>query len=317
MIRGVVHVLDGANIATLAYMTNAIVMDLKTNYKLMNAISYSLFGYNQTNEGCADFRSYLRGLHLNIRIAELLYPGWQVVVLIDKETYHSPYFNYIFKLDHDKKAFVGVSDKADLCTMMLWRMIPLTWIDIKGNHIYDRVICRDTDSLLSYRERQAVAYWERGPKMAHAITDSVSHTITLMGGMIGFQSGPFRDRMGVKAFDELLSLSQGIDFNNKGADQDFLNRNVLPKVADSITEHFVLGHPQTFRGDCHNFIHDIDLKEIGVPDELKETNGYGFHIGAAGFQTDAVVKFLQKHGKDNEYWEGLEKQYPECFYWML
>ena len=183
--------------------------------------------------------------------------------------------------------------------------------------MYDRVICRDTDSLLSYRERQAVAYWERAPKMAHAITDSISHTITLMGGMIGFQSGPFRDRMEVNSFDDLLSLSQGIDFNRKGADQDFLNRYVLPKVADSITEHFVLGHPQTFRGDCHNFIHDIDLKEIGVPDELKETNGYGFHIGAAGFQTDAVVKFLQKHGKDNEYWEGIEKQYPEVFYWML
>jgi hypothetical protein len=92
---------------------------------------------------------------------------------------------------------------------------------------------------------------------------------------------------------------------------------MLPKVADSITEHFVLGHPQTFRGDCHNFIHDIDLKEIGVPDELKETNGYGFHIGASGFQTDAVIKFLQKHGKDNEYWEGIEKQYPSIFYWTL
>lgn len=138
-----------------------------------------------------------------------------------------------------------------------------------------------------------------------------------MGGMIGFISGHFRSRMGVKSFDELVALSQGIDFNRKGADQDFLNRYVLPKVADSITEHFVLGHPQTFRGDCHNFIHDIDLKEIGVSDELKETNGYGFHIGASGMQTDAVVKFLEKYGKDNEYWEGLEKQYPETFYWRL
>jgi hypothetical protein len=202
--------------------------------------------------------------------------------------------------------------------MMLWRLYPAFLLDSNGEQLkYDRIICRDTDSLLSYRERQAVAYWEGGPKMAHAITDSVSHSITLMGGMIGFMSGPFRDRMGVTSFDELLSLSQGIDFSRKGADQDFLNRYVLPKVADSITEHFVLGHPQTFRGDCHNFIHDIDLKEKGVPDELKETNGYGFHIGAAGFQTDAVVKFLQKHGKDNEYWEGIEKQYPELFYWWL
>ena len=282
----------------------------------MNCISYSLFGYNQSHEGCADFRSYLRGLHINIRVAQLLYPGWKVVVMTDESTFGSPYGQYITKLFHDKMIDAYVQSSAELCRMMLYRLYPAFLID--GDYMkYDRIICRDTDSLLSYRERQAVAYWERGPKMAHAITDSVSHTITLMGGMIGFQSGPFRDRMNAPSFDALLCTAHGIDFNRKGADQDFLNRYVLPKVADSITEHFVLGHPQTFRGDCHNFIHDIDLKEIGVTDELKETNGYGFHIGASGFQTDAVVKFLEKHGKDNEYWEAIEKQYPSVFYWHL
>jgi hypothetical protein len=287
---------------------------------MANAISYSLFGWNQQHENCLDFKSYMRGLHLNIRITELLYPGWKVVVMIDQSVTESPYVNLFYELDKERKIDLYIMPTAELCRMMLYRLYPMFLYDnpLEGLKFrYDRIICRDTDSLLSYRERQAVAYWERSPKMAHAITDSISHTITLMGGMIGFQSGPFRERMGVKSFDELLSLSQGIDFNQKGADQDFLNRYVLPKVADSITEHFVLGHPQTFRGDCHNFIHDIDLKEIGVPDELKETNGYGFHIGAAGFQTDAVVRFLHKHGKDNEYWEGLEKQYPELFYWQL
>lgn len=283
---------------------------------MANAISYSLFGFNQQHEGCYEFRSYLRGLHLNIRIAELLYPGWKVVVMTDIFVSDSPYGNYLWQLYGTKKIDLHVLPQRELCAMMLWRLYPAFLIE-GDNNKYDRIICRDTDSLLSYRERQAVEYWQRGPKMAHAITDSISHTITLMGGMIGLMSGPFRDRMGVTSFDELLALSQNIDFSRKGADQDFLNRHVLPKVADSITEHFVLGHPQTFRGDCHNFIHDIDLKEIGVPDELKETNGYGFHIGASGFQTDAVVKFLEKHGKDNEYWEGLEKQYPETFYWRL
>jgi hypothetical protein len=282
----------------------------------MNAISYSLFGYNQQHENCYDFRAYMRGLHLNIRIAELLYPGWDIYVAIDESVQRSPYYPYIDNLILNCKIANGSFGTAELCRMMLYRLYPAFLTEGNGM-MYDHIICRDTDSLLSYRERQAVAYWERGPKMAHSITDSISHSIPIMGGMCGFMSGPFRDRMGVKSFDELLSLSQGIDFTRKGADQDFLNRYILPKVADSITEHFVLGHPQTFRGDCHNFIHDIDLKEIGVPDELKETNGYGFHIGAAGFQTDAVVKFLQKHGKDNEYWEALEKQYPETFYWHL
>lgn len=283
---------------------------------MANAIAYSLFGYNHQHENCYDFRSYLRGLHLNIRIAELLYPGWDVYVAIDQSVEMSPYAEYFNSLVENMKVATGSFPPYELCKSMLLRLFPL-FLNDGSKPMYDRVICRDTDSLLSYRERQAVAYWERGPKMAHAITDSVSHSITLMGGMIGFQSGPFHERMGVKSFDELLSLSQGIDFTKKGADQDFLNRYVLPKVADSITEHFVLGHPQTFRGDCHNFIHDIDLKEIGVPDELKETNGYGYHIGGAGFQTDSVVKFLSKYGKDNDYWDAIERQYPEVFYWKL
>jgi hypothetical protein len=282
----------------------------------MNAICYSLFGADEQYENCFEVKSYIRGFHLNLRIAQLLYPDWLVVLMVDEPTYRSQYQGYLWKLNQDFKIDLKVMQKAALCEMMLWRLYPM-FLNEGKKPKYERVLCRDTDSLLSYRERQAVAYWERGPKMAHAITDSVSHSVTLMGGMIGFMSGSFRNRMAGSSFDELLALSQGIDFTKKGADQDFLNRYVLPKVADSITEHFVLGHPQTFRGDCHNFIHDIDLKEIGVGDELKETNGYGFHIGAAGMQVDAVVKFLEKYGKDNEYWESIEKQYPSIFYWRL
>jgi hypothetical protein len=285
----------------------------------MNAISYSLFGYNQQHDQCLNFKSYLRGLHINIRVAEVLYPGWTVYVATDKSISWSPYANYIESLILNQKIAHGSFDTAELCRMMLYRLYPIFLND--GNKLmFDRVACRDTDSLLSYRERQAIEYWMSGSKMAHSLADSVSHNIPLMGGMCSFRSGPFRERMGVKSFDELMSLSQGIDYNNKGADQDFLNRYVLPKVADSITEHFVLGHPQTFRGDCHNFIHDIDLTEQlgGLSGDIyKELNGFGFHIGAAGFQTDAVVNWLKKWGMDNEYWEEVEKQYPEVFYWML
>lgn len=279
----------------------------------MNCISYSLFGYNEQHDQSLNFKSYLRGLHLNIRVAEVLYPGWDVSLCIDQKTNVGQYHEYFWNLEEYSKVSLKTIPQAPMCQMMLWRLVPIFEMTVKESR-YDRVLCRDTDSLLSYRERQAVAYWEQGPKMAHSMTDSISHTIPLMGGMCAFRSGPFRERMGIKSFDELMALSQGIDYNHKGADQDFLNRYVLPKVHDSITEHFVLGHPQTFRGDCHNFIHDIDL---GLPDEFKELNGYGFHIGASGMQTDAVVNWLKKWGKDNEYWDELEKQYKDVFYWKL
>ncbi|MFO7257957.1 MAG: hypothetical protein DIU61_009690 [Bacteroidota bacterium] len=282
----------------------------------MNAISYSLFGYGTQHDQSLNFKSYLRGLHLNIRVAELLYPGWKVCVMADESVCTSPYGHYLLHLNNTGKIDLIKTPTAELCRMMLYRLYPL-FIIADGKLQYERVLCRDADSLLSYRERQAVEYWIQGSKMAHAMTDSVSHNIPLMGGMIGFCSGPFRERMGVRSFDDLMKLSSGIDYNCKGADQDFLNRYILPKVADSITEHFVLGHPQTFRGDCHNFIHDIDLNEIGVPEACKDLNGFGYHIGAAGFQTDHVVRWLQHWGKDNAYWADIEKQYSDIFYWWL
>jgi hypothetical protein len=278
----------------------------------MNCLSYTLFGFNETHASCFDFRSYLRGLHINIRMAEVLYPGWKVSVVIDEPSYLSPYKPYFDQLDQDKKIDLYVIAKRPLCEMMLYRLLPLFQIK-RGENKYDRVICRDTDSLLTYKERQAVAYWEAGPKMAHAITDSVSHTIALMGGMIGFLSGPFRDRMQANNIDDLLSQSVGIDFSRKGADQDFLNRYVLPKVADSITEHYLLGMPQSFRGDCHHAVQPMDT---GTKD-YTETNGLGFHIGASGFQADGAVKFLEREGLMQEYWAETERLYPEVFYWRL
>lgn len=282
----------------------------------MNAIAYSIFGANEKHDQCLDFRSYLRGLHLNIRVAELLYPGWRVCVMTDEPTaYNSPYGKYLTQLGTDQKIDLYIGTQQPLCLAMLSRLLPIYINNQQRECNYERVICRDTDSLLSYRERQAVAYWERGTKTAHAITDSISHTIDLMGGMIGFVCGAFRDRVGPRSWEEFLGMATGcgIDYHRKGADQDFLNRYILPRVHDSITEHYILGHPQSFRGDCFNYIQDIDVG----PEWLRETNGYAFHIGAAGFQVDAVVKMLLEHGKDNAYWAALEKQYKETFYWQL
>lgn len=287
---------------------------------MANCISYSIFGYNNQYENCFPERSYIRGLGINLRMAEVIFPGWRVHVSVDQNTFNSPYKLYFEQLSNDKKIRLSVFPAAALCEMMLRRLHPCFALKASGDVKYERVLCRDADSLLTYRERQAVAYWEQGTKMAHAITDSISHTVALMGGMIGFQAGPLMDRIGVRSFADMMQLSGGIDFNRKGADQTFLNTYVLPKVADSITEHYCLGMPQSFRGDCHHSIQDIDLtEELGNLSEgiYKETNALGFHIGASGFQTDGTVKWLKEHGANNDYWHSIEKQFPETFYWQL
>lgn len=147
------------------------------------------------------------------------------------------------------------------------------------------------------------------------MADSVSHTIPLMGGMIGVMSKEFKAATGYNTFEELqaAAIATGLNFERKGTDQDFLNQVILPKVHHSMTEHYFLGMPQSFRGDCHNSVGEV----IKLPEYTRETNALAFHIGAAGFQADNTIKFLNEHGKHNDYWNSIEKKFTNVFYWWL
>ena len=124
---------------------------------------------------------------------------------------------------------------------MLWRLNPI--------HIADYTICRDIDSLPTYRELQATQLWLNNGTAAHSINDSLGHSIPLLGGMVGFRK---------KSFDLQNIDVCGIDFSFKGADQDYLNKFILPIVNNSITEHRVLGMPIRAENPySYNFIENI------------------------------------------------------------
>lgn len=276
----------------------------------MNCLSYALFGYAGNLSNDYPFAAYFRGLTFNIKMAELLFPGWRVHVTLDRATYDhfKAYFDYMVA---GERLDIEVVEHADLCMHMLQRMAPLF------NPRYDRVLCRDTDSLTSYRERQAVEYWVQTGRIAHCMTDSVSHNIALMGGMVGFQSKEFREAVGVDSFKKMTRLAQGIDFRIKGADQVFLNRYVLPRVAHSLVEHYLLGMPQSFRGECYNYIQDIDVPEVSR--DLQESNLLTEHIGASGFNSDRALIFFDKYftAAQQEFYNTIEDQFKEVHYWRL
>jgi hypothetical protein len=286
-------------------------------------ISYSLFGYGRSQfDGCFSFPSYLRSLYLNIRLARLLYPGWDIVVNTDQQTYDA--FKELF--DKTKDLTIRINEADKLCKMMLWRLKPVFEME-KGEYKYSHVICRDTDSPLTYRERQAVQYWIDRDKTMHAITDSVSHTIPLMGGMIGIRPAYFTMRFGSE-WNDLVS-STGIDYSRKGSDQDFLNAVIYPKVAnhgsDSITQHYFSGMPNTFLSDYRTCAcppikgHEprcINDYEVDLHADLKGSNGICGHIGAAGFYSSIFPFLHQYKDRFTDLYE-LEKQHPEIFHWTV
>lgn len=225
----------------------------------------------------------------------MLYPDWMVRVYLDSETYKG------FKPFWDSVPFqIEVCNGAELTKAMLWRMKPAFDNNVK------MFICRDTDSPLTYRERQAVYQWEKSTKSAHAITDSVSHNIYMLGGMIGFKNDSFRNFVPYSNWDEMVD-NKGIDYNVKGADQDFLNRIVYPRFSganNSIMQHYFLGMRNTFidgyltcncRADDGTYHKEgcvLDIEVPNIPIELKETNNFAGHIGAAGWYEPPMFKYF-------------------------
>ena len=269
-------------------------------------ISYSLFGYGKERQANSfDFHSYLRGLMINVRMARLIYPDYQIVLHTDQSTYDA------FKPLFDNVGIeIVICEPAPLCKAMLWRLKP-AFTD-KWTH----VLCRDLDSPLTYREAQCVKFWENREKGMHAITDSISHDVPLLGGMIGIYVPHWGMKVGYN-WDDMFLIASGMDFSVKGSDQNFLNHHIYPKFAtkgnENIIQHYIKGYANTFLNGWYN---SVPEQELDIPFEMAESNDTCGHIGSAGWYETAMFKFLRKHkGSYTDILE-VEKNYPDIFYWV-
>lgn len=279
----------------------------------MKVISYSLFGYERgRQESCFDFNSYLRGLMINIRMNRLIFPDWEINLQTDQATYDA--WEELFK-----KLPITVEvhqNGVPLTLAMLWRLRPVFETELTYAK-YSHVLCRDLDSVATYREAQAVQYWINKDKAMHAITDSVSHDLPLLGGMIGMIPKYFTERVNCSTWEALISRNNSFDWSKKGSDQTFLNQVVYPcfaqKGTDSITQHYVLGMANTFLSDYHNHIQDLELP---IPFEYKESNECCGHIGSAGYYNGQTSRFINKHADKFEDLIEIEKDYSDLFSWV-
>lgn len=298
---------------------------------MSKAISYSLFGYNREMENPFGFNGFFAGLMLSIRMNRLVFPDWTNVLETDHATYaaYGELFMYL-----EQKNILRVErnpNDAKLCEAMLWRMKPAFWVNKLGKWEFSHVLCRDLDSLHTYREAQAVKMWIDHDKSMHAITDSVSHDVALLGGMIGLRPDHFTSITGIQSFGGLMNKCK-IDLSAKGTDQTFLNSEIYPLVAqkgsDSITQHYFKGHGKTWLSDFHTCGCWFDTCRVGhkptcpldvpldLPEEMKETNEVSEHMGASGWNQTQTMRLIEKHKDKFEDLIFIEKQYPNIFYWI-
>ena len=280
---------------------------------MANAISYALWGKDAPRQHeCFDYESYLRGMAMCIRMNRLLYPDWVTVIHTNDVCFESLVELY----ENIKNVHVIRMPDGPLCYNMLWRLFPIYC----G---YDRVLCRDSDSPATWRERAMVQEWITDGTAAHTITDSTGHGLAMLGGMIGFCSREFREMTKLPLWDVLLTSEQGIDFNVKGSDQTYINKVLYPcfarKGQESITAHYIKGMPDNF---LRNYHRDVPTGNLPFLDEtLQDSNDITGHTGAAGFYETAMMKFIRRfEGQFNDI-ENNERKYNKSigknvFYWV-
>lgn len=283
----------------------------------MNIISYSLFGYaDVTPKNCFEFHAYLRGLMVNVRMNRLIFPGWSMFVALDKSTYNGEYKPIFDQMVQNNWIRITIlEDNQPLCTKMLWRLLPLFEKRANGLPFYQRVLCRDLDSVCTYREAQAVKEWIDEEKTMHCITDSISHNIPLMGGMCGFHTEGFWERGGITKWEQIQTACANYDMNKKGADQKLLNEIIYPKICHSATEHFVKGMNWNKPEKDGRHYRIDEGYPIDIHPDLKASNHTCGHIGSAGFYELEMFKFLRQYDTHAEEYKRLEEEYSNIFYW--
>ncbi len=176
---------------------------------MTGAVSFSLFGMK---------RRYIDGALENVALASTIYPGWEVVIHIER--------GHPLK-KHLLMAGVTVVDHPPEPgrSGAFWRFQTICQRDR-----YDRVICRDIDSRINPREKAAVDDWIARGTALHTMAEFRSrHWRKISAGMFGVLTSatPWFGK----------ALREWTDRARYRRDEEFLDHAVWPRLKHSHTGH--------------------------------------------------------------------------------
>jgi hypothetical protein len=259
-------------------------------------LSYSLFG----DPSSFEFGFYLRGCFFNIRMNRILFPEFHTIIYATTDIINK-YYDVLGDVGQltNKLTIQEEDNNPKRCEGMLRRMMPLFEKD------FDTVICRDLDSVSTYREALCTYEWLNSGLPFHAINDNAAHG-GLMGGLIAFKSEDFKQATGYKSFEQMI---RGLDLRQHGSDQNFLNKSILPKIKNKLLLHNLKG------AGCQASVVKTEVPASGPVDKKYEHSGLiSRYIGSAGVIDFELLRWFKTHDP-NPKWDAFEKKYPETFYW--
>ena len=238
--------------------------------------SFSAFGEKR--------QSYMTLFPLIIRMHYSLYPNsnWKIRLTTDRIFSSNDYYgNQINNLSKSGLLqLVVVNNGGSMWEQpvkgigMLWRLLA-AW-ETENEYVF----CRDLDSILTPRQAKFVQSFIESGNSVHGINDNNSHTIPLMGGMIGVKCSAFINLIGYNTFSDMIdSWKVTRDFwDRHGRDQDFLMDKIWPKVSSNSLIHRIQGpNDRCFMKDC---VPGLTLNGISSK-LLEEGDNFTNYIGAA------------------------------------
>lgn len=177
----------------------------------MNYVSFSCYGSRDI---------YLCGALENAKLLPRIYPDWRGVFYLDA-TSHA----LIGQSLEDIGALVVPRNHSEGHAGMLWRFEAVRLPRAQ------RVIFRDTDSRVSFREATAVKEWVQSGASLHVMRDHPWHTMPVMGGMWGIQGTDSLTLVSKKLL-ELTSARR-----EYGEDQDWVSSVATKLFWDSKLVH--------------------------------------------------------------------------------
>lgn len=267
-------------------------------------ISYAIFGAKErTPENAWIFYTYMRGIFFNALMNRIIYPDFITHIETDSSTF-SEYDNIFYTLQAQFGATFSVNEKSELCRSMLWRLKPIFFEDAV------HVLCRDADSITTYREAQCVQEFMDSKLSVHGITDDPAHGIPLMGGMCGFNAQSIRDRYG--SWEELMERSNG-KLSDHGTDQDFLLKEIYPEFKHKMFGHFLKGYKGNGEARIENRVPEIPLPL--VQEKFWTSNLTCRHIGSPGVVEMETIRFFKANAAKLFEFGGKIPYYPKIFTW--
>lgn len=256
---------------------------------MKKVISIALFGEGD---------KYSRYLPAFVRAHLNLFPieeGWKLRVHWDGDYYKLQKYHFAGLIE------ARHMESAPLTKAMLWRLDPVFDPSV------DFVFCRDLDAPPMPRDRACCEeFIKAAPKTkcsVHTIHDNVMH-VGIMGGLCGFHAPAFRDVTGFKTLNDLCKAAAHTDaqWAQHGADQIALNNLLLKQGGPRLFEHRYNGWHAGVGTNLSRAVGKYACGGVSSPVSNaasrygRQADLLGNHLGCAGYDHDAAVKFWDEHG---------------------